>query len=52
MTNHKHIYDSAIMYIEGSQITPAILACACGSYAVIGEGVTVPMWEPEEEDEN
>jgi hypothetical protein len=50
MTPHKHTYDSDVMYVEASLITPTILACVCGAFAAIGdtEIPVKPMWEPEE----
>jgi hypothetical protein len=49
---HIHTYDSAILYMEPTGLTPAILACACGAFAAVGdtELPVAPMWQPEMEE--
>jgi hypothetical protein len=49
---HTHTYDSAVLYMEESAITPTMLGCACGAFATVGdtELPVAPMWQPEMEE--
>jgi hypothetical protein len=46
--SHTHTFDTAVDFVPGFLFVPDIIACQCGAFAVIGEGSTKAITEPEE----